>query len=574
MRLVNTSTLQLSEFMGAQVPRYAILTHTWVAEEVTFQDWASWESTGDAAIADQKGFRKIQGACKQAGQDDMEWLWVDTVCIDKRSSAELAEAINSMYAWYRDAAVCYAYLTDVSEQDATLGQFRASRWFTRGWTLQELLAPPRLVFYSQNWKRLGTKLDPPMTSAISSATGIDARYINGALRIDMATDGTKMSWLSGRETTRIEDIAYCMLGMFDINMPLLYGEGHKAFLRLQEEIIRSRHDHTLFCWDWHDDIPSDWTSLLAPFPQVFKNAAKFNIIPTGIPAPYTVTNLGLSMALPVLRTFHGLLVILDAQDASAYRTQFERACIYLRPSRESTIFCRSAVFPTPIDLAPGNSTRYNLLVSSPRRRLEPPSIPRSLSFPRFGVLLFLEPAAPPFSAGDPSHLAPGLPRQLVPLAAMDIASAPDGCLNNHTDVLMIPALAEPGTATFAALLEIKTHGKALYEAYYLFFMVRSGSWHCRVDSESRLSKRNAGHILSVPEWRRLSRSPQIYKRQYLSRLFQYFVESAGAEGDGHVDADVAPGGLHLTLGQTIPYSACGELRAAVLSGNTSALEGG
>lgn len=507
MRLLNTSTLRLFEFMGAKIPPYAILTHTWDEEELTFQDWASWKNTGDESIADQKGFRKIQGACKQAEQDNMEWLWVDTICIDKRSSAELAEAINSMYAWYRDSAVCYAYLTDVSEHGATLGQFRRSRWFTRGWTLQELLAPSRLIFYSQNWKRLGTKLDSQMTSAISSATDIDARYINGALRIDMATDGTKMSWVSGRETTRIEDIAYCMLGIFNINMPLLYGEGHQAFLRLQEEIIRSRHDHTLFCWDWHDSIPSDWTSLLAPFPKVFKNAGKFNIITTGIPAPYTVTNLGLSIALPVLRTFHGILVILDAQEASTYRTQFERTCIYLRPSRESTIFCRSMVFSTPICLTPGNSTRYNLFISSPRRRQEPLSIPTCLSFPRFGVLLFLEPASPPLFAGYTSHSTSGLPRQLVPLAAMDISSAPDGCLDSHTDILMIPALGEPITPTFAALLEIKTHGKEPYEAYYLFFMIRSGSWHCRVDSESHLSKRNAGQILSVPEWRGFHAAP-------------------------------------------------------------------
>lgn len=139
MHLINTTTLQLTEFMGSNIPEYAILTHTWEEEEVSYQDWLSWQKTGDRTISRRKGFLKIKGACQQALKAHLTWLWVDTNCIDKASSAELSEAINSMYAWYRDSAICFGYLADVSttnmSPEESQREFSESRWFTRGWTL-------------------------------------------------------------------------------------------------------------------------------------------------------------------------------------------------------------------------------------------------------------------------------------------------------------------------------------------------------------------------------------------------------------------------------------------------------
>lgn len=162
-------------------------------------------------------------------------------CIDKSSTAELSEAINSMFRWYRTAAICYAYLSDVSH----LTDLEQSRWFTRGWTLQELLAPKDVRFYSSHWKLLGSKLQ--MSDRLWEKTGIEPEVLSTGV-FDHVSIAMRMSWAAGRKTTRVEDAAYCLMGMFDVNMPLLYGEGKKSFLRLQEEIMKVSDDHSLFAW--------------------------------------------------------------------------------------------------------------------------------------------------------------------------------------------------------------------------------------------------------------------------------------------------------------------------------------
>jgi len=264
MRLINTRTFALSEFFGDKIPKYAILSHTWGDDEVTLQDW------NDLKKASRKeGFAKIEGACAKAREHGFQWVWVDTNCIDKTSSAELTEAINSMFTWYAQSEICYAYLSDVPsasdkvDDETIANQLRKSRWFTRGWTLQELLAPLELNFYARDWSKLGSKTGA-MATAISALTGIEGEFLSGAESVvQSASVALKMSWLAKRTTTRVEDMAYCMLGLFDINMPLLYGEGLKAFTRLQTEIIKVSNDHTIFCWTWTPDVPDGWTSLLA-----------------------------------------------------------------------------------------------------------------------------------------------------------------------------------------------------------------------------------------------------------------------------------------------------------------------
>ncbi|KAF9455700.1 heterokaryon incompatibility protein-domain-containing protein [Collybia nuda] len=243
MRLLNTGTYILSEFQS-NIPSYAILSHVWRNEEITFQDI---NDHGKAML--KKGWEKIVGACNTAKRDKFEYIWIDTCCINKESSAELSEAINSMYAWYRNAQICYAYLWDVPSDgnyESLHSPFSLSAWFTRGWTLQELIAPPRVNFYGSDWTDIGTKATLQRT--ISAITGIDTRIIVGKSELENVPIAVKMSWAAKRNTTREEDVAYSLMGLFDINMPLLYGEGKKAFIRLQHEIIKKSNDHSIFAW--------------------------------------------------------------------------------------------------------------------------------------------------------------------------------------------------------------------------------------------------------------------------------------------------------------------------------------
>lgn len=240
MRLIDVDTRRVEEFIGDSVPRYAILSHTWELEEVTFQDIHRRRATSMA------GYQKIKYACEQARRDGLQMLWVDTCCIDKSSSAELSESINSMFRWYQDAVACYVYLSDVPSQPDLL-QFSCSRWFSRGWTLQELLAPPSLTFYSRRWKRLGTRRS--LRDEISEITSIHRDALSGRIHdIKQFSIAQKMSWAASRQTTRKEDIAYCLMGLFGVNMPLLYGEGEQAFIRLQEKIMEDSVDQSLFAW--------------------------------------------------------------------------------------------------------------------------------------------------------------------------------------------------------------------------------------------------------------------------------------------------------------------------------------
>lgn len=153
--------------------------------------------------------------------------------------------------------VCYAYLSDVVDiphAEALSPQFKTSRWFTRGWTLQELLAPCCLRFYSARWDCLGNRED--LAQQITDITRIEEGFLFGQ-DIRNASIAKRFSWAALRETSRTEDIAYCLLGIFDVNMPLLYGEGKKAFIRLQEEIMKSSSDYSLFAWGNIEQSSSD-----------------------------------------------------------------------------------------------------------------------------------------------------------------------------------------------------------------------------------------------------------------------------------------------------------------------------
>lgn len=152
-----------------------------------------------------------------------------------------------MFQWYRDAEVCYAWLADLpSESPATAATFQSCRWFTRGWTLQELIAPRRVEFYDKPWAFRGTKSE--LKDALLEVTGIDGEALENPDILYRIPVAQRMSWAATRQTTRIEDMAYCLLGIFDINMPMLYGEGPRAFLRLQEHIVKEVNDLSIFAW--------------------------------------------------------------------------------------------------------------------------------------------------------------------------------------------------------------------------------------------------------------------------------------------------------------------------------------
>ena len=289
MWLIHTESLKLEYFVGNDIPEYAILSHTWGDGEVTFQDWQDFRKASKKT-----GFAKIKSACALAQADKLNYIWVDTNCIDKTSSAELSEAINSMFAWYQNSEICYVYLADVKDPDDVarmlgdvedikkarfIDSLRNSRWFTRGWTLQELLAPWSIRFLTQDWKPISMELQPktwlkyhqePLLRLVSDISGIRFDAISYPNDVMSCSIGEKMSWMAGRKTTREEDVAYCLLGIFDINMPLLYGEGSKAFERLQEEVTKQSTDHSLFAWQW----PQYTTNRKGRQPNLFANSTK------------------------------------------------------------------------------------------------------------------------------------------------------------------------------------------------------------------------------------------------------------------------------------------------------------
>jgi hypothetical protein len=250
MRLIKVASMTMEEFIGSSIPAYAILSHTWEEEEVTFKDMAGPNA------AKMKGYKKIRMTCELAAKDNLAYAWVDTCCIDKSSSAELTEAINSMFQWYKRAAICYVYLSDLrSSGHLVAASLEKCRWFTRGWTLQELIAPPKIKFFDRYWRYRGQKHQGTRGSSrdylidkLADVTGIDVKILDHSAPLSSAAVASKMSWAAKRETTRIEDMAYCLLGLFDVKMPLLYGEEEKAFTRLQQEIIRSTFDLSIFAW--------------------------------------------------------------------------------------------------------------------------------------------------------------------------------------------------------------------------------------------------------------------------------------------------------------------------------------
>ncbi|RDX47125.1 HET-domain-containing protein [Lentinus brumalis] len=278
MWVLSTDRAELHFFASPEdIPdEYAILSHTWNNKP---EDGPPEESFQDVRRIQKKCARrftkkgrnprnhvseKIRRCCELAEKHGYKWVWIDTCCIDKTSSAELSEAINSMFRYYALAAICYGYLRDVDTVffsreefedyldprgrcwDPRYKEFQRSIWFQRGWTLQELIAPRFLVFLSSSWGVIGTKAD--LAELLEKHFRIPATVLRLQMSHTEFSIAQRMSWFQKRKTTRLEDEAYCLLGLFEIHMPPLYGEGRNAFRRLQEEIMKQSADTTLFAW--------------------------------------------------------------------------------------------------------------------------------------------------------------------------------------------------------------------------------------------------------------------------------------------------------------------------------------
>ena len=265
---------------------YVMLSHVWCEDEPLYADVKEVANILELSTSS-PGTHKLQNFCRIAKQMGFRWCWSDTCCIDKSSSAELQESINSMFKWYRNSALTLAFLWDVLQP--TLEALKLSRWFTRGWTLQELLAPIAIVFYMGDWTPFippcggettppNHKLAPKFVRFLEDILSIDKSYL-----VDF-TPGLqdvreRLRWMATRQTTKIEDRAYCLLGILDLRLPVLYGEGERSFVRLQDEIMKNTDDTGIFDWVGK---PSSLNSYLARSPSCFRQVAWH-------PSPYQTT---------------------------------------------------------------------------------------------------------------------------------------------------------------------------------------------------------------------------------------------------------------------------------------------
>ncbi|KAL9085775.1 MAG: hypothetical protein Q9165_007407 [Trypethelium subeluteriae] len=283
MRLLyrtSSGRICLTDNLADNVPKYAVLSHTWLGEnlEVNFDDL-----THGTGAHKTMSYNKIQFCVEQASRDDLEYCWIDTCCINRSSSAEIAEAITAMFSWYHAAERCYVHLSDVSATENQHGPqpllpgwesaFRSSRWFTRGWTLQELLAPESVEFFDNQGTRLGDKRT--LEEMIHKTTQIPYRALQGANLNDFSV-GERFAWAKDRQTKRKEDRAYSLLGLFGVFMPPLYGEGDNAFARLQEVVEKKHLDSSRV---------NSLLSMLPIVPQAMFDSYKININPPVLPTP-------------------------------------------------------------------------------------------------------------------------------------------------------------------------------------------------------------------------------------------------------------------------------------------------
>ncbi|KAI4867988.1 HET-domain-containing protein [Hypoxylon rubiginosum] len=406
MRLLNTTSLHLESFDGKFKPEYAILSHTWGIQEVLFEDIENRENLD---WQHKSGYAKVEGSCRQARLDGYEYIWIDTCCINKSSSTELSEAINSMYKWYQSSAICYAFLEDVQD----LPGLSASRWLSRGWTLQELIAPKTVLFYNKDWHLLGDRFGLAPQISYQTKIGIDVltrgHVVNGKPQKAHAMDhlgycsscgvyirsfesilgsfcvAQKMTWASHRKTTREEDIAYCLLGLFQVNMAPLYGEGSQAFRRLQEEIMKRWDDQSTFQLTPPYYVQRKWAEW-APRSDIEKmitnigmEIAPGKLVLTALICPIPTMTNGEDRRIAILDCVMGgdlksrpalLLQTLPGQETVYRRLEKGRVCIVEPPGRmrvipDTVLYSKEVFYEGPIDIQQAKIERISIVEDAP-----------------------------------------------------------------------------------------------------------------------------------------------------------------------------------------------------------------
>lgn len=314
MRILDTTTFELASNSLSILKQesYAIFSHRWNGSEITFKELGAHIDTLRAAGTtplESPEQEKIRGACQIARAKGIRWIWIDICCLDKSSTAELAEFLNSMYQWYRDAKLCITYLSDVvrkgdGREDFTCEAGHPSVWFSCGWALQELLAPRHLEFFDKNWDPIGDRAG--FAEQIEKITNIQSKYLKSETEGEdprAACIATKFSWIATRRTERDEDMAYSILGLCGVTMGPQYGEGWGAFMRLQKELLSISEDESLFAWKMteadaglklisrvYSQQQENWGEnewgLLAPRPEFFKDCGQVTVICPGIKKQY------------------------------------------------------------------------------------------------------------------------------------------------------------------------------------------------------------------------------------------------------------------------------------------------
>lgn len=381
MRFLDTTSLKFRDLSDREVSKlkkgYSILSHRWTHgdNEISYADVLS----GNEDIQTKAGYKKLTGACALAKRLGYDLIWIDTCCINKTDSVELSEAINSMYRWYMLSDVCIAYLEDVppiASSTAVRTAINASEWFHRGWTLQELIAPKKVHFYNRDWGSLGDKAR--LSDLLVSKTNVPADVLKNSVRPQACSVAQRMSWAAKRTTTRIEDRAYSLMGIFDVNMPMIYGEREGAFIRLQEQIISKSTDESIFAW--HLDLLEDSTrdardvscGLLATSPACFARCD--DVVGTGRSRGFRVNQFGLSISFPAtIHTLGTYLAPLNATKTSLVKNKSAEYCaiiltkvpgedLFLRTSTatgESLLMTKTRSIDTMhfnVSLEPGETT--------------------------------------------------------------------------------------------------------------------------------------------------------------------------------------------------------------------------
>ncbi|KAI3538376.1 hypothetical protein CABS01_08119 [Colletotrichum abscissum] len=293
MRLINTNTLELKEFPDHSIPPYVIFSHVWgdEAEECHFQEFCS-SANHTAETKRKNGYAKIVNFCLKCRESGYEWAWADTVCIDKANYDELNFAINSMFEWYQNSEMCFAYLEDTKVPERSpfgrdqhflfLGRIRDCQWFKRGWTLQELIAPRTIRFFSREWKWFMSNYQ-----AVDDISGITSLPKNVIYQLKDSTftlqsyrswlqysPRSVLKWASRRTVRQTEDAAYSLLGLLNVKIDIHYGEGLKAFERLQTLLILQTGDPRCLLWE-NDEWASRKTDRIGLCPYLSPSISVF-----------------------------------------------------------------------------------------------------------------------------------------------------------------------------------------------------------------------------------------------------------------------------------------------------------